>query len=49
MFERYVNFDFYKTNTNEQQLETVFERYVNFDFYKTNDTIYDDTEGLRDM
>ena len=35
MFERYVNFEFYKTV--RKILVTVFrfERYVNFEFYKT--------------
>ena len=35
MFERYVNFDFYKTYKKIKDFETMFERYVNFDFYKT--------------
>ena len=36
MFERYVNFEFYKTNTKLFQRSNMFERYVNFEFYKTN-------------
>ena len=34
-FERYVNFEFYKTNGKWQFTEGQFERYVNFEFYKT--------------
>ena len=36
MFERYVNFEFYKTLDNVPNVEDVFERYVNFEFYKTD-------------
>ena len=39
MFERYVNFDFYKTNFNGLFPQCKFERYVNFDFYKTPEDI----------
>ena len=35
MFERYVNFDFYKTSMAQWIRDHKFERYVNFDFYKT--------------
>ena len=35
MFERYVNFDFYKTALTATDHKDPFERYVNFDFYKT--------------
>ena len=35
MFERYVNFEFYKTIDNLQHAYDRFERYVNFEFYKT--------------
>ena len=35
MFERYVNFDFYKTKIGELFVTEPFDRYVNFDFYKT--------------
>ena len=35
MFERYVNFEFYKTKGDGQHEEAEFERYVNFEFYKT--------------
>ena len=34
-FERYVNFEFYKTYLLTYTLEREFERYVNFEFYKT--------------
>ena len=33
MFERYVNFDFYKTRVSALKQWTQFERYVNFEFY----------------
>ena len=35
MFERYVNFEFYKTSVFKQGYLVGFERYVNFEFYKT--------------
>ena len=35
MFERYVNFEFYKTLVQIQYWLHKFERYVNFEFYKT--------------
>ena len=35
MFERYVNFEFYKTVAKKFYPEGQFERYVNFEFYKT--------------
>ena len=35
MFERYVNFEFYKTTGLKDKNGTEFERYVNFEFYKT--------------
>ena len=34
-FERYVNFEFYKTKKIQKVLLSGFERYVNFEFYKT--------------
>ena len=34
-FERYVNFEFYKTITTITSARATFERYVNFEFYKT--------------
>ena len=34
-FERYVNFEFYKTWEQHYKREVPFERYVNFEFYKT--------------
>ena len=39
-FERYVNFEFYKTFTFIPKLPTEFERYVNFEFYKTPTIAY---------
>ena len=49
MFERYVNFEFYKTTKKDVKRFVVFERYVNFEFYKTqfNSTIGE--VSLRDM
>ena len=35
LFERYVNFEFYKTTAWDGIKEFLFERYVNFEFYKT--------------
>ena len=35
MFERYVNFEFYKTVRLRSIQENAFERYVSFEFYKT--------------
>ena len=35
LFERYVNFEFYKTITLTAPNVKGFERYVNFEFYKT--------------
>ena len=35
-FERYVNFEFYKTLTTCIGISFKFERYVNFEFYKTS-------------
>ena len=35
MFERYVNFEFYKTYGCMPVSVIKFERYVNFEFYKT--------------
>ena len=34
-FERYVNFEFYKTQRQQPKQYSMFERYVNFEFYKT--------------
>ena len=34
-FERYVNFEFYKTISYKKVGQRPFERYVNFEFYKT--------------
>ena len=39
MFERYVNFEFYKTITPKHPNAALFERYVNFEFYKTGVTV----------
>ena len=49
MFERYVNFEFYKTEEKIICLNYQFERYVNFEFYKTKkrDVLID--IRLRDM
>jgi len=35
LFERYVNFEFYKTIITKTVKSQGFERYVNFEFYKT--------------
>ena len=35
LFERYVNFEFYKTKNPDEYNRVMFERYVNFEFYKT--------------
>ena len=35
LFERYVNFEFYKTEEVGNTYKEEFERYVNFEFYKT--------------
>ena len=48
-FERYVNFEFYKTLTPKNNDRQKFERYVNFEFYKTNDEIFLKPDSLRDM
>ena len=40
MFERYVNFEFYKTTELYGFEKGTFERYVNFEFYKTKDRLY---------
>ena len=39
LFERYVNFEFYKTTMNLEKWNSWFERYVNFEFYKTFVTV----------
>ena len=39
MFERYVNFEFYKTLGCLTEISKAFERYVNFEFYKTYNLI----------
>ena len=48
-FERYVNFEFYKTLDYKQAELTKFERYVNFEFYKTLSKLSGVTNCLRDM
>ena len=48
-FERYVNFEFYKTTFNSTVNKRVFERYVNFEFYKTQNTKQPYILCLRDM
>ena len=37
MFERYVNFEFYKTDSENYVPSDGFERYVKFEFYKTEE------------
>ena len=49
LFERYVNFDFYKTFHSLFPTRCKFERYVNFDFYKTHPLLAKLGLGLRDM
>ena len=49
MFERYVNFEFYKTSKAATCLTSKFERYVNFEFYKTWIQNVMCRKGLRDM
>ena len=49
MFERYVNFEFYKTVDKARNKLTRFERYVNFEFYKTDEFEQHLLVGLRDM
>ena len=49
MFERYVNFEFYKTMETTTQSLLMFERYVNFEFYKTFNGVTNLTVSLRDM
>ena len=48
-FERYVNFEFYKTAFEDTAISVLFERYVNFEFYKTLDTNSCTRPCLRDM
>ena len=48
-FERYVNFEFYKTNGITNERVAKFERYVNFEFYKTGKKKYMKYLRLRDM
>ena len=38
-FERYVNFEFYKTPIPVIAAPNMFERYVNFEFYKTDNKL----------
>ena len=49
MFERYVNFEFYKTRMHDGDIVIAFERYVNFEFYKTNELLNFKRIRLRDM
>ena len=49
MFERYVNFEFYKTTKSKACPYFAFERYVNFEFYKTNEPAQYHKFSLRDM
>ena len=48
-FERYVNFEFYKTVEGDDIPEGSFERHVNFEFYKTITKEISNLAGLRDM
>ena len=48
-FERYVNFEFYKTSEELKMRNYEFERYVNFEFYKTNFRYRISATCLRDM
>ena len=48
-FERYVNFEFYKTLAIVDNSISMFERYVNFEFYKTIAITGKTGKGLRDM
>ena len=48
-FERYVNFEFYKTPVKSASWSTLFERYVNFEFYKTKNGMRALNDSLRDM
>ena len=48
-FERYVNFEFYKTSSSWSISDLVFERYVNFEFYKTERKEWFYWNSLRDM
>ena len=49
MFERYVNFEFYKTMSLNVRDVAQFERYVNFEFYKTVFSVVYLNGCLRDM
>ena len=49
LFERYVNFEFYKTKYIVNYTLKVFERYVNFEFYKTYEVPKTTAQRLRDM
>ena len=49
VFERYVNFEFYKTYGTEYKTLYEFERYVNFEFYKTEIKKFIEENSLRDM
>ena len=40
-FEKYVNFEFYKTLGKVKRSRRLFERYVNFEFYKTDEVSND--------
>ena len=49
MFERYVNFEFYKQSRRLRQARKKFERYVNFEFYKQPRRSTRPHTSLRDM
>ena len=49
LFERYVNFEFYKLESARAALTALFERYVNFEFYKLLAYLAKWFTSLRDM
>ena len=49
LFERYVNFEFYKLILDANIAKFAFERYVNFEFYKLFTSFEVIITCLRDM
>ena len=49
LFERYVNFEFYKLILDANIAKFAFERYVNFEFYKLPFEFREAQTCLRDM
>ena len=49
VFERYVNFEFYKRHSLQRKVVVTFERYVNFEFYKPRVDWQSKPRSLRDM